>query len=776
MATYNYLDKTGLGQVWAKIKQYVNTIISNFQSDWNASEGEEGHVLNRPMWLDLYDNTIFSSEEPTAFVIPSGGSIEVTPIKNYFYNLLHSGGQVTIVTDNGTITSALGHDPINNYYYCDLDTSDFFLSLTEDKVELIGRLGASGTYNISEIRVPYHEVMVKEEYNSVFQADWAEADPSYGDYIKNKPPVRPGTGVNSLIIGATSNQVTGDASIANGINNNVSGHYSIVNGDSNLASQGTYEIINGYDNTTSGYFAVANGQYNKASKAYSLAHGNYSEASATHAIAIGSRAKASGVYSFAFGTNSQLATLNLTGEASATTYSTTVNDQNTADTLKRLAPSLYITSSSGSPIRVTSIVDGNQSLELLITFESTLSTTSISQASYVFNRATATTGDVSVAMGLSNLATNQTSIALGANNVSSGVASFAEGKSNISSNNQSHAEGYLTVSSSNQSHAEGRGTTASALAAHSEGHGTTASGEASHSENKSTVASGKYTHAQGENTTANGYAETAIGRYNTLSTANAQTAYNTTNSPYILVAGNGTADNARSNAHTLDWSGNGWYAGKLTVGTNPTADMDVVTKKYVDDSGFMTGMIILSYGISTWADFIDAYTNKRVVYCRASSAANPATGSQTRLAFMAYVNVADNPTEVEFQYYRSVSSHSNNQQGDQVYVYKLNKTGGWSVTVRECYTKVVAGTGLTGNWASGAITLGLSSSIPVGSTATPQPLGVASAGSSSDFSKADHVHALPTLSISSNVITLTGASGQTTSITLPVYNGGVSSS
>ena len=200
------------------------------------------------------------------------------------------------------------------------------------------------------------------------------------------------------------------------------------------------------------------------------------------------------------------------------------------------------------------------------------------------------------------------------------------------------------------------------------------------------------------------------------------------------------------------------------------------TSDLTNDSDFITGMTILSYGTSTWTDFIDAYTNKKVVYCRASSAANPATGQQSRLAFLAYVNYVENPTEVEFQYYRSISSHSNNQQGDQVYVYKLTKANGWTVTIRENYTKVVAGTGLTGNWASGAITLGLSSSIPVGSTATPQPLGTASAGSSSDFSKADHVHALPTLSISSNVITLTGASGQTTSITLPVYNGGVSSS
>ena len=43
---------------------------------------------------------------------------------------------------------------------------------------------------------------------------------------------------------------------------------------------------------------------------------------------------------------------------------------------------------------------------------------------------------------------------------------------------------------------------------------------------------------------------------------------------------------------------------------------------------------------------------------------------------MAYVNNATSPTEVEFQYYRSMSSHSASQQGDQVFVYKLTKTNG----------------------------------------------------------------------------------------------------
>lgn len=129
------------------------------------------------------------------------------------------------------------------------------------------------------------------------------------------------------------------------------------------------------------------------------------------------------------------------------------------------------------------------------------------------------------------------------------------------------------------------------------------------------------------------------------------------------------------------------------------------TSDLVNDSNFMSGMTILSYGHSTWSDFIAAYKAKHVVYTRASSNSNPASGSQTRLAFMAYVNNADNPTNVEFQYYRSVNQHNATQQGDQVYVYKLDKTAGWTVTVRENYTRIVAGTGLKSSYSNGVITL-----------------------------------------------------------------------
>ena len=77
------------------------------------------------------------------------------------------------------------------------------------------------------------------------------------------------------------------------------------------------------------------------------------------------------------------------------------------------------------------------------------------------------------------------------------------------------------------------------------------------------------------------------------------------------------------------------------------------------------------------------------------------------MAFMAYVSNANNPTNVEFQYYRSVNAHSATQQGDQVYVYKLNKTNGWNVTVRSTFTKIVAGTGLKSSYSNGVLTISL---------------------------------------------------------------------
>lgn len=118
-------------------------------------------------------------------------------------------------------------------------------------------------------------------------------------------------------------------------------------------------------------------------------------------------------------------------------------------------------------------------------------------------------------------------------------------------------------------------------------------------------------------------------------------------------------------------------------------------------------LTVLKYGISTWSDFITAYATNTVIYCRASSNSDPATGSQTRIAFMAYVNNETNPTEVEFQYYRSVNTHSDSQQGDQVFVYKLTSAGTWSVITRNAFTKIDVGSGLSKTYSNGTLTINL---------------------------------------------------------------------
>lgn len=150
-----------------------------------------------------------------------------------------------------------------------------------------------------------------------------------------------------------------------------------------------------------------------------------------------------------------------------------------------------------------------------------------------------------------------------------------------------------------------------------------------------------------------------------------------------------------------------------TGGLVPTPTTTDVDKFLSGDGTWKDGgkpMVILSYGSSTWQDFINAYNNHVIVYCRASSNSNPASGSQTRMAFMAYVNDASNPTNVEFQYYRSMSSHSATAMGDEVYVYKLTSSNGgtWTVTVRKASIKEIAvasGSKLGVSWSSDKVTL-----------------------------------------------------------------------
>lgn len=86
-----------------------------------------------------------------------------------------------------------------------------------------------------------------------------------------------------------------------------------------------------------------------------------------------------------------------------------------------------------------------------------------------------------------------------------------------------------------------------------------------HAEGENTIVLHKNAHTGGLSTNSSRDNQTVIGEYN----AN--------NSDALFIVGNGEQDNDRRNAFTVQKDGT------ATVGTNPTKDMDVATKKYVDD-------------------------------------------------------------------------------------------------------------------------------------------------------------------------------------------------
>lgn len=152
--------------------------------------------------------------------------------------------------------------------------------------------------------------------------------------------------------------------------------------------------------------------------------------------------------------------------------------------------------------------------------------------------------------------------AFGSGTIASGEYSHAEGAGPKASGAASHAEGYRTTASGQTSHAEGNQTEASSPNSHAEGDNTTASGNSSHAEGYSTTASGEYSHAEGRTTIAQGNNQHVQGKYNIADTTSAH------------IMGNGSSSSNRSNAHTLDWSGNAWFAGDVYTGSTSGTNKD----------------------------------------------------------------------------------------------------------------------------------------------------------------------------------------------------------
>lgn len=218
-------------------------------------------------------------------------------------------------------------------------------------------------------------------------------------------------------------------------------------------------------------------------------------------------------------------------------------------------------------------------------------------------------GSYTFTSGYNNSATAQCARAVGGQTAASASFSCAEAYKTTASGTASHAEGNRTIASGSNSHAEGANTEASGPQAHAEGYMSVASGNTSHAEGSNTVASGVASHAEGFKTIASQRSQHVFGEYNIEDMAsdagepgrgsegpggfagvneirevgedkdgglskgvNGGGVENpvkaTSFGRYIEIVGNGTSEENRSNARTLDWSGNEVLAGGLTVGEN----------------------------------------------------------------------------------------------------------------------------------------------------------------------------------------------------------------
>lgn len=142
-------------------------------------------------------------------------------------------------------------------------------------------------------------------------------------------------------------------------------------------------------------------------------------------------------------------------------------------------------------------------------------------------------GDWAVALGYETEASNFGAFAAGHGAEAKGWGSVALGSHTIAEGDNAFAVGTVTKAYGSGSFAQGQYTNAY----------------------------GYFSHVEGEYTIARGKAQHVQGKYN----------IEDNDDRYAHVVGNGYYDNdmeeyCRSNAHTLDWEGNGWFAGSVYVG------------------------------------------------------------------------------------------------------------------------------------------------------------------------------------------------------------------
>ena len=384
--------------------------------------------------------------------------------------------------------------------------------------------------------------------------------------------------------------ITLDKTLSNTALSNVS--VAVING----IAYGYGSHVEGYGNTAGGYYSHAEGRNTKAFEEYTHAEGysnsalgKYSHVEGQNNIASGASSHAEGASTQAIGTNSHAEGHNTAAKGD---YSHAEGET---------------TYALGNHSHVEGYL---QKQNLTITGDANATTYTVNSGiNYVLMGSVIYRGNNWTIVTSVSGTTITVANTLSAEALSSGAAYVAWG---VARGDKSHAEG-----------------------------SSTASGSYSHSEGYSTTAYGSYSHAEGYYTIANHKSQHVFGDYNI---ADSSTNASSSHGNYIEIVGNGTGNgSSRSNARTLDWSGNEWLAGGLTIGANSTISNGTVSTTISNialkniDNNFphttFTGSLEIKSDGSSWSEGIRIHPSSNgwdgIVLCDSTNTGSTGTGAKT---------------------------------------------------------------------------------------------------------------------------------------------------
>ena len=622
------LAETTFNDVTSPIQQSMNVIFGvgkTYIVNWNGTEYTcTGYLFN-----DTY-TLIGNQKIALGYGTDSGEPFCMGNVDGQFIILYNDGStSVTVsIVQDGTV-----YHKIDERLLPEIDTVTYELQKSGSTIKLVGSDGSETSIEDSNTTYTLKSFGVTANVNLINNIDKLPGRNVAGETFSiDGVDVTAGAyaevfnSISTNIASGSYSHAEGSSTIASGTNSHAEGSYTIASGTdshaegSNTTASGYYSHAKGYNTTASGYCSHAEGYSThklpdtitkdstndeivntwEQSK-FSLAKEQGSHVEGNDTLALGS-------YSHAEGSSTIASSYYSHAEGKITTASSEGSHAEGYDTT---ASGLY-SHAEGSSTTASGDYSHAEGYD----------TTASGWASHAEGSSTTASGRYSHAEGYDTTASGESSHAEGFNTTASGRYSHAEGYSlnklpdtitKDSTNDEivntrgktnfslakgycSHVEGCNSLALGEYSHAEGRYTTASGLGSHAEGDYATASGNDSHAEGRYTTASGLGSHAEGYDTTASGSYQHVQGQYNIEDTED----------NYAHIVGNGDST-TRSNAHTLDWDGNAWFAGDVYVGSTSGTNKDdgskkLATESYVDEAVASIEHPVFTTGVTTEGD------------------------------------------------------------------------------------------------------------------------------------------------------------------------------